>query len=88
MNLNPEASCSLADLDDFHRVNTFRRFLRNEATHASVLHFQAGMLLTGQRQQVHEILIDKDILLVPKYPELQKTYKGSFCGHITKTAGH
>lgn len=64
--LNAVDLCSAADLDDFHRVNTFRWFLSNEAPDAPVLHFQARMFLTRQLQQKHEILIDKDILLVQK----------------------
>lgn len=59
--------CSSADLDDFHRVNTFWWFLSNEASNASILDFQNRMLLTRQLQQMHKVLIDKDILFVQKY---------------------
>lgn len=69
MNMSSGELRALADLDDFHRVDTFRWLLSNEAADASVLYFQTGMLLTGQLQQMHKILIDKDILLVQKYPK-------------------
>lgn len=60
--------CSSVDLNDFHRVDTFGWFLSNEASDASILDFQTGMLLTRKLQQMHKILIDKDILSVQKYP--------------------
>lgn len=67
MNMSSVQLCSSADLDDFHRVNTFWWFLSNEASNASILDFQTRMLLTRQLQQMHKVLIDKDILFVQKY---------------------
>lgn len=67
MNMCSVHWCPSADLDHFHRVSSFWWFLSNEATDASVLDFQAGMLLTRQLKEMHETLIDKDILFVQKY---------------------
>lgn len=68
MNMSSVQWRSSADLDDFHWVDTFWWFLSNEASNASILDFQARMLLTRQLQQMHKVLIDKNILFVQKYP--------------------
>lgn len=54
------------DLDDFHWINTFWWLLSDEASHASILYFQTGMLLTRHLQQMHKVLIDQHILLIKK----------------------